>query len=309
MPTDGGTPDQARAEGDLAMLWVPLNEVGPFATLKVERHAGSAVGSGAGSAAGVNADSAADTVVKVTLNRPEVANAFNTQMGQDLLDLWTYLTEADHDVRCVVLTGAGESVFCAGADLKERNGMSVHQWQRQHALFERMACALTELPIPVIAAVNGHAYAGGFETALSCDFIYASRLARFALTEVTLGIMPGIGGTQNLPRAIGDRRAREILLTGAPISADRALAWGLVNDLFEPGEVLTHALDVARRIAGNAPLSVRQIKKSVRYGREMDLRTAFRFEVEAYNHLIQTEDRTEGILAFNERRKPAFKGR
>lgn len=286
MPTERSTDSPAQPEADLLS---PLGEIGVFSTLKVEN-----VG---------------NSVALVTLNRPEVANAFNTQMGQDLLDVWTHLTEADHEVRCVVLTGAGTQVFCAGADLKERNGMSVHQWQRQHELFERMACALTDLPIPVIAAVNGHAYAGGFETAMSCDFMFASRLACFALTEVTLGIMPGIGGTQNLPRAIGDRRAREILLTGTPISADKAFAWGLVNELCEPGEVVQHAIEVARRIAGNAPLSVRQIKKSVRYGREMDLRTAFRFEVEAYNHLIHTEDRVEGILAFNERREPVFKGR
>ncbi len=286
MPTERSVNASAQPETDSPS---PLGEIGVFSTLKVE--------------------SVGDSVALVTLNRPEVANAFNTQMGQDLFDVWTHLTEADHEVRCVVLTGAGTQVFCAGADLKERNGMSVHQWQRQHELFERMACALTELPIPVIAAVNGHAYAGGFETAMSCDFMFASRLARFALTEVTLGIMPGIGGTQNLPRAIGDRRAREILLIGTPISADKALAWGLVNEICEPGEVVQHAVEVARRIAGNAPLSVRQIKKSVRYGREMDLRTAFRFEVEAYNHLIHTEDRVEGILAFNERRKPVFKGR
>jgi len=286
MPTERSVNASAQPETDSPS---PLGEIGVFSTLKVE--------------------SVGDSVALVTLNRPEVANAFNTQMGQDLFDVWTHLTEADHEVRCVVLTGAGDQVFCAGADLKERNGMSVHQWQRQHELFERMACALTELPIPVIAAVNGHAYAGGFETAMSCDFMFASRLARFALTEVTLGIMPGIGGTQNLPRAIGDRRAREILLTGTPISADKALAWGLVNEICEPGEVVQNAVEVARRIAGNAPLSVRQIKKSVRYGREMDLRTAFRFEVEAYNHLIHTEDRVEGILAFNERRKPVFKGR
>ena len=286
MPTERSVNASAQPEADSPS---PQGELGVFSTLKIE--------------------SVGDSVALVTLNRPEVANALNTQMGQDLLDVWTHLTEADHEVRCVVLTGAGEQVFCAGADLKERHGMSVHQWQRQHELFERMACALTELPIPVIAAVNGHAYAGGFETAMSCDFMFASRLARFALTEVTLGIMPGIGGTQNLPRAIGDRRAREILLTGTPISADKAFAWGLVNELCERGEVVQHAIEVARRIAGNAPLSVRQIKKSVRYGREMDLRTAFRFEVEAYNHLIHTEDRVEGILAFNERRKPVFKGR
>jgi len=144
---------------------------------------------------------------------------------------------------------------------------------------------------------------------LTCDFSYASNAARFALTEVTLGIMPGAGGTQNLPRAIGERRAKEMLMTGQPISAAKALEWGLVNDLCEPGQVVERALQTARVIAGNAPLSVRQIKKSVRYGGQMELRTAFRFEIEAYNHLVETEDRYEGVRAFNEKRKPQFKGR
>jgi enoyl-CoA hydratase/carnithine racemase len=172
-----------------------------------------------------------------------------------------------------------------------------------------MYWTLVDLPVPVIAAVNGHAYAGGFEMMLSCDFAYASSAARFALTEVTLGIMPGAGGTQNLPRAIGERRAKEILLTGKPVSAERALEWGIVNDLCEPAQVLPRALETARTIAANAPLSVRQIKKSVRYGGQMELRTAFRFEIEAYNHLIGTEDRLEGVAAFNEKRKAQFKGR
>ena len=144
---------------------------------------------------------------------------------------------------------------------------------------------------------------------LSCDFAYASQAARFALTEVTLGIMPGAGGTQNLPRAIGERRAKEILLTGKPVNAERALEWGIVNELCEPGQVLARAMETARTIAANAPLSVRQIKKSVRYGGQMELRTAFRFEIEAYNHLIGTEDRLEGVAAFNEKRKANFKGR
>ena len=248
-------------------------------------------------------------VLTVTLNRPEVGNALNTQMGRDLLDLWTRLTEDPGEVRCVVLTGAGERIFCAGGDLKERNGMSKPQWQRQHELFERAYWTLIDLPLPVVAAVNGHAYAGGLEMALSCDFIYASSAARFALTEVTLGIMPGAGGTQNLPRAIGERRAKEILMTGRPFDAAKALAWGLVNEVYEPGRVLSSALDTAAVIAGNAPLSVRQVKKSVRYGGQMELRTALRFEVEAYNHLIDTEDRVEGVKAFNEKRKAQFKGR
>jgi enoyl-CoA hydratase/carnithine racemase len=248
-------------------------------------------------------------VFQVTLNRPEVGNAINTQMGRDLLDLWTGLTEDAGEIRCVVLTGAGEKVFCSGGDLKERNGMTREQWVRQHQLFERQYWTLTDLPLPVIAAVNGHAYAGGLETALSCDFIYAVKNARFALTEVTLGIMPGAGGTQNLPRALGERRAKEIIMTGRPFSTQQAYDWGLVNELCEPEELLPRALESARTIAGNAPLSVRQVKKAVRFGMQMELKTAYRFEVEAYNHLVETEDRYEGIKAFNEKRKPVFKGR
>ena len=249
-----------------------------------------------------------DHVLLITLQRPALGNALNTQMGRDLLDLWNRLTEDAGPVRCAILTGAGEKIFCAGGDLKERNGMTREQWQRQHELFERMYWTLLDLPVPVTAAVNGHAYAGGLEMALSCDFIYASRAARFALTEVTLGIMPGAGGTQNLPRAVGERRAKEILMTGKPFDAGQALEWGLVNALYEPDAVLAAAVETAKVIAGNAPLSVRQVKKSVRYGSQMEIRTAMRFEVEAYNHLVDTEDRVEGVLAFNEKRKPAFKG-
>ena len=256
----------------------------------------------------VTTEMAGPHVLKVTLNRPQVGNALNTQMGRDLLDLWTGLTEDPGEVRCIVLTGAGEKIFCAGGDLKERNGMSKIQWQRQHELFERQYWALGDLPTPVIAAVNGHAYAGGLEMALCCDFIYASSAARFALTEVTLGIMPGAGGTQNLPRAIGERRAKEIIMTGRPFNAGQAYDWGLVNQVHEPADVLSKALETATTIAENAPLSVHQVKKSVRYGGQMELRTAYRFEVEAYNHLVDTEDRIEGVKAFNEKRKPVFKG-
>jgi enoyl-CoA hydratase/carnithine racemase len=248
-------------------------------------------------------------VLRVTLNRPTMANALNTQMGLDLLDLWTRLTEDAGDARCVVLTGAGDKIFCAGGDLKERNGMTREQWLRQHQIFERQYWALADLYLPVIAAVNGHAYGGGFETVLSCDFAYAANNARFALPEVTLGIMPGAGGTQNLPRAVGERRAKEIIMTGKPISAQQAFEWGILNGICEPQELTQKVLEIASTIAGNAPLSVRQIKKSVRFGMQMELKTAYRFEVEAYNHLVETEDRYEGVRAFNEKRKPVFKGR
>jgi enoyl-CoA hydratase/carnithine racemase len=146
-------------------------------------------------------------VLIVTLNRPEVANALNTQMGRDLLDLWTGLIAEPGAVRAAILTGAGGRVFCAGGDLKERNGMTKAQWEAQHEIFERQYWALLDCPMPVIAAVNGPAYAGGCEMTLACDFAYAVPAARFALTEVTLGIMPGAGGTQLLPRAVGERQA------------------------------------------------------------------------------------------------------
>ena len=156
--------------------------------------------------------------VLVTLNRPAVANAMNTQMGLDLLEVFDGFCAAPNKQRCIVVTGAGAKAFCAGGDLKQRNGMTDEQWQDQHLIFERMIRAMIACPVPVIAAVNGAAYAGGMEISLCADFIYAAEQARFALTEVTLGIMPGAGGTQNLPRAVGARRAKEILLTGRPFS-------------------------------------------------------------------------------------------
>ena len=238
-----------------------------------------------------------DQVLIVRLNRPEVLNAINTQMGRDLHDLWTRLTAEPGDTRCVVLTGAGERAFCAGGDLKERDGMTQATWQAQHDLFERGFMALMEMPTPVIAAVNGHAYGGGLETALACDFIYAARGARFALSEVRLGIMPGGGGTQNLPRAVGERRAKELILTAKPFSAEEGAAWGLINRVCD--NPLSDALDTARAIAENAPLSVRQAKKSIHYGLQTDLLTGYRFEIEAYNRLVDTEDRREGVRAFN----------
>ena len=248
-------------------------------------------------------------VLVARLNRPQVLNALNTQMGRDLYGLWTRLTAEPGDVRCVVLTGAGERAFCAGADLKERDGMPQEQWQAQHELFERGFMALMELPLPVIAAVNGHAYGGGLEFALACDFIYAARSARLALSEVRLGIMPGGGGTQNLPRAVGERRAKELILTASAFSAEEAAQWGLVNRVCDAGALISEALETANVIAENAPLSVRQAKKSIHYGLQTDLLTGYRFEIEAYNRLVDTEDRREGIGAFNEKRKPDFKGR
>ena len=246
--------------------------------------------------------------IVLTLNRPEVVNAMNTQMGIDLLDAFDGYCASPNRQRCIVVTGAGR-VFCGGGDLKQRQGMTDQQWQDQHLIFERAIRAMIACPVPIIAAVNGAAYAGGMEMALCADFIYAVESARFALTEVTLGIMPGAGGTQNLPRAVGSRRAKEILLTGKPFTAQQGFDWGMINRLCQPETLLTEALETAAVIAGNAPVSTRQIKQSVNMGANMDLRSAMMFEIEAYNRMVPTEDRREGIRAFNEKRKPVYQGR
>jgi len=250
-----------------------------------------------------------EQTVLVTLNRPDVANAMNTQTGTDLLDVFDGFCAAPNRQRCIVLTGAGPRAFCAGGDLKQRNGMTDEQWQDQHLIFERAVRAMIACPVPIIAAVNGAAYAGGMEISLCCDFIYAAEHARFALTEVTLGIMPGAGGTQNLPRAVGPRRAKEILLTGRPFTAQQAMEWGMVNRICTAERLLPDALETAAVIAGNAPISTRQIKQSVNMGLNMDLPSGMMFEIEAYNRMVPTEDRREGIRAFNEKRKPVYQGR
>jgi len=225
-------------------------------------------------------------ILLVTLDRPNAANALNTQMGYDLRELWLELYRDPASWRAVVLTGRGEKAFCAGGDLKERNNMSDEVWKTQHALFEQMTLAMIDCPVA-----------------------YAARRARFALTEVTLGIMPGAMGTQNLPRAVGVRRAKEIILTGTPISADEALEWGILNKVCDNDSLLDEALATARTIAANAPISIRQAKKSINVSTQVDLKTGYAFEIEAYNRMVSTEDRLEGIRAFNEKRKAKFKGK
>lgn len=251
----------------------------------------------------------ADHVLEVVLDRPAAANAMNTQMGEDLLALWSALYRDAEDVRCVVVTGAGDRVFCAGADLKERHGMTDADWARQHGLFEQMIRAQMDCPVPLLAAINGACFAGGLEIALACDFSYAVPQSRFAFTEVALGIMPGAGGTQNLPRAVGVRRAKEIILTGKPFGAEEALTWGLVNRLCEPDDLLPAAHETAAAIAGNAPIATRQAKKAIGAATSTDFKTGYDLEIEAYNRLVGTDDRHEGIRAFNEKRKPSFQGR
>jgi len=247
-------------------------------------------------------------VVTVTLNRPEQHNAMNTAMGEDLLACFEALAR-DAEARAIVLTGAGERAFCAGGDLKERNGMTDAAWRAQHVIFEQAAMKILRCPAPVIAAVEGFALAGGCELAILADFIVASETAVFGVPETTLGIFPGIGGTQLLPRIVGAPLAKELIFTGRRMKADEAKSAGLVNHLVPAGQARTKATEIATAIARNGPLAVRQAKKAIAYGSETDLETAMILAIEAYNATVVTEDRLEGVRAFNEKRPPRFTGR
>ncbi|MBQ66695.1 MAG: enoyl-CoA hydratase [Marinovum sp.] len=247
-------------------------------------------------------------VLLVTLNRPEAANAFNTVMAGELYDLFETLALKPKEIRTVVMTGSGDRAFCAGGDLKERNGMSDADWQAQHLVYERMVRAIIACPLPVIGAINGAAYGGGCELAAALDFVYVSKTARFAQTEVRIGIIPGAGGTQTLSRAVGERRAKELILSGRVFDAQEALEWGLANAIYPPQELLPTVLTLAENIANNAPIAVRQAKQAIHKGLQMGLADGLAFEIEAYNRTIPTQDRREGVLAFNEKRAPKFKG-
>lgn len=246
-------------------------------------------------------------VVTVTLNRPEQMNAMNTAMGEELLACFDGF-QRDAAVRAVVFTGSGERAFCAGGDLKERNEMTDEAWRSQHVIFEQAAFRVLRCPVPVIAAVEGFALAGGCELAMLSDFIVAGETAVFGLPETTLGIFPGIGGTQLLPRVIGAPLAKELIFTGRRMKVDEAKAAGLVNHVVAKGQARAKAHEIATTIAANGPLAVRQAKKAIAYGLETDLDTAMVLAIEAYNATVATQDRFEGVRAFNEKRKPNFKG-
>lgn len=248
-------------------------------------------------------------VMVVSFNRPKAANALNTQMARDIHSLFGQIAVDPGDLRCLILTGAGDRAFCAGADLKERHGMDDADWLRQHVIFEHAFYAVLDCPVPVIAAVSGAAYGGGCEFALCCDFIHASAKARFALPEVSLGIIPGGGGTQTLTRAVGERRTREIIFSATPFTPQEALTWGMVNAVHAPEALMPEVLALAARISANAPIAVRQSKRAIALGADAALKTALATEIEAYNQTVGTADRVEGIAAFNEKRRPVFRGR
>ncbi|PWA08127.1 enoyl-CoA hydratase [Pueribacillus theae] len=253
-------------------------------------------------------NSKAQGVYTLTLNRPQSMNALNTQMAIDLVECLKQLNK-DKECRVLVITGSGERAFCVGADLKERNGMTKEAWRAQHDIFEEAFMLIRDFPYPVIAAINGYALGGGMEMILNCDLRVAAAHAKFGLPEATLGIIPGVGGTQLLPRAVPVTIAKEILFSGKQFTAERGKEIGLLNEVAESGKLMETAYNLAASIAKNAPLSLQNLKKAINNGLQTDITTALTIELQAYYQCADSEDRLEGVLAFNEKRQPNWQGK
>ncbi|WP_455391624.1 enoyl-CoA hydratase-related protein [[Eubacterium] cellulosolvens] len=243
----------------------------------------------------------------VTINRPERMNALDrpTLMeGAKLIKELHY----DKDTRVVIVTGAGEKAFCAGADLKERENMSMSEVRQYIRRIRDTFTDIENLPMPVICAINGVALGGGLELALACDIRIASENALLGLTEVTLGIIPGGGGTQRLPRLVGRGKAKEMLLLGLRLTAQEALDIGLINHISPNDKLMDMALEMAEKIVNNPPIAVQQAKIAINRGMEVDLINGLEIESEGYEVCIPTKDRLEALAAFKEKRKPVYKG-
>ena len=250
-----------------------------------------------------------DGIAVVTVNRPDKLNALNANVLAELTTAFVGLCESEPPIRVAILTGAGDKAFVAGADIAEMVAMSASQAKAFSDAGHRLGRVLESAPFPVIAAVNGFALGGGCELAMCCDFIYASDKARFGQPEVTLGLMPGFGGTQRLARRIGITRARELIYVGEPILADRACALGLVNEVVPHADLLPKVRAVAAKIASRAPLAVAYAKRVMSRGYDADLNVANELEATAFAALFDTADMREGTKAFVERRAAKFTGR
>jgi len=252
-----------------------------------------------------------DNVAIVTLNRPDRMNTLGGSMKPDLARAFFEYARADDRVRAVLVTGAGDRAFCAGADIKERAGNQITgadyfvAQKATHDLFRN----IEEFEKPVIAALNGVALGGGLEIALCCDIRIASDTARVGLPEIKLGVIPAAGGTQRLPRLIGEARAKELILTADLVDAETALRLGIVSRVVPQADLIATALALAQRIAEHPPLAVRFAKRAINRGMQTDLDSGLEYERYAAAMIIDSEDRKEGMRAFVEKRKPVFTGR
>jgi len=246
-------------------------------------------------------------VATLTINRPKALNSLNSSVLDELLDAFTALGR-DGEVKVIVLTGSGEKAFVAGADIAEMADLSAQKAKEFSRKGQRLVNLIGQLAKPVIAAVNGFALGGGLEMALACDFAYASENAKVGLPEVTLGILPGFGGTQKLGRLIGRSRANELIFTGRMLTAAEAKEWGIVNAVFPLSELLDKAMETAGKIACNGLLGVAYAKDAVRSGLDMGEADGMNYESLSFASLFATADQREGMRAFIEKRKPLFSG-
>ena len=244
-------------------------------------------------------------VAEVVMNRPDVLNALSTDQVRRLGETARKLA-ADDQVSVVIISSALERAFCVGADLKERRGVSNDDLRRQRRVFQEAFDDLRALEVPMIAAVEGFALGGGFELALCCDLIIASTTATFGLPEVGLGLIPGEGGTQLLPRRIGLNQAADLLLTGRRVGAEEGLSLGFVDRLVPEGRARSDALALAEEIATKSPISLRAAKRALSQGFDVDLATGLEIENSAWEEAAFSIDRREGIEAFNQRRAPQW---
>jgi enoyl-CoA hydratase len=241
----------------------------------------------------------------LTLNRPSVANALNTQMGRDLLAFFEEINGTPSQ-RCIVLTGAGDKAFCAGGDLKERQGMSDEAWQAQHLIFERMVRAFIACPVPVIGAINGAALGGGLCMAAACDILVTSETATIGLPEVDVGLL---GGGRHAQRMFGVYKARMLMFTGQRVTGAELYRRGIVEQCVPLERLMDAAMEIAANIAEKSPLTIRMAKKNMATVEFMNIRDGYRYEQDGTNALIHTEDSKEAVRAFLEKRKPIFKNR
>lgn len=244
----------------------------------------------------------------ITFNRPKALNALNSALLGELDQALDEIA-GNEDIRVLILTGAGEKAFVAGADITELAKLDTLSAKVFINKGLTVINKLAELPIPVIAAVNGFALGGGLEISMACDFIYASSSARFGQPEINLGLIPGYGGTQRLPRIIGIGQAKELLLTGKMVSAEEAHRLGIVNRVLSPEDLMTEVIASAKEMASKGKVALRAIKQAVNNGLNVDLASGLRIETDAFALCLASSDAKEGTSAFLEKRKPQFKGK
>jgi enoyl-CoA hydratase len=249
-----------------------------------------------------------DHVARIEVNRPESLNSLTIDVMRELGYAINEI-ENDEHLRVVIITGTGDKAFISGGDIKYMEKITGRELLNEQTEGQEIIRRMEELRKPIIARINGIALGAGTEIALACDIRIASETARFGLPEITLGIIPGYGGTQRLPRLIGIGKAKELMMTGDIISAEEAYRLGLVNKVVPHNQLDAEVDSVAKKLCERPPLALQMIKEAINYGMQIDLHSAIRMEARLFNILFNSEDKKEGMAAFLEKRKPTFKGR